>query len=71
MKRDSHCCAIDIYCIAALTSLSDSVSYVTFLFSEWRIEFRHDNAKVEAQVQTWEHKIIFEKPGLATLKSYQ
>ena len=26
-----------IYCTAALTSFSDSVSYITFLFSEWRI----------------------------------
>ena len=37
MKRGSGCCAVDIYCTAALTSLSDSVSYITFLFSEWRI----------------------------------
>ena len=37
MKRGSGCCAVDIYCMAALTSLSDSVSYITFLFSEWRI----------------------------------
>ena len=28
-----------IYCTAALTSFSDSVSYITFLFSEWRIHF--------------------------------
>ena len=26
-----------VYCTAVLTSLSDSVSYITFLFSEWRI----------------------------------
>ena len=26
-----------VYCIAALTSFSDSVSYVTFLFLEWCI----------------------------------
>ena len=26
------------YCTASLTSLSDSVSYIAFLFSEWRIE---------------------------------
>ena len=26
-----------IYCTAALTLFSDSVSYITFLFSEWRI----------------------------------
>ena len=31
-------CAVDIHCTAALTSLSDSVSYITFLFSEWRIQ---------------------------------
>ena len=37
MKRGSGCCAVDIYCTAALTSLPDSVSYITFLFSEWRI----------------------------------
>ena len=37
MKRGSGCCAVDIYCTAALTSLSDSVSYITFLFSECRI----------------------------------
>ena len=37
MKRGSGCCAVDIYCAAALISLSDSVSYITFLFSEWRI----------------------------------
>ena len=27
------------YCTAALTSLSDSISYLTFLFSEWRIRY--------------------------------
>ena len=32
MKRRSGCCAVYIYCTAALTSLSDSVSYITFLF---------------------------------------
>ena len=32
MKRGSGCCAIDIYCTATLTSLLDSVSYITFLF---------------------------------------
>ena len=37
MKRGSGCCAGDIYYTSALTSLSDSVSYITFLFSEWRI----------------------------------
>ena len=26
-----------IYCTAALTSFSDSISYITFLFSKWRI----------------------------------
>ena len=26
-----------VYCTAALTSLSDSIIYITFLFSEWRI----------------------------------
>ena len=26
-----------IYCTAALTSFSDSISYITFLFLEWRI----------------------------------
>ena len=29
-----------VYYTAALTSLSDSVSYVTFLFSEWRMDKR-------------------------------
>ena len=38
MKRGSGCCAVDIYYTAALTSLSDSVSHITFLFSEWFIE---------------------------------
>ena len=37
MKRGSGCCAVDIYCTAALTSFSDSISYLTYLFSEWRI----------------------------------
>ena len=37
MKRDSGCCVVDIYCTAALTSISDSISYITYLFSEWRI----------------------------------
>ena len=27
-----------VYCIAALTPLSDNLSYVTLLFSEWRVE---------------------------------
>ena len=40
MKRGSGCCAVDIYCTAALISLSDSVSYITFLFSEWCISGR-------------------------------
>ena len=26
-----------IYCTAALTSFSDSISYITYLFSGWRI----------------------------------
>ena len=26
-----------IYCTAALTSFSDSISYITYLFLEWRI----------------------------------
>ena len=26
-----------VICIASSTSLSDSISYITFLFSEWRI----------------------------------
>ena len=30
-------CRVKFYCTAALTSLSNSVSYITFLFSEWRI----------------------------------
>ena len=29
-----------VYCTAALTSLSDSLSYITFLFSEWRIRLK-------------------------------
>ena len=36
-----------VYYTSALTSLSDSVSYITFLFSEWRIEvatFRRSSA---------------------------
>ena len=33
----SGCYTVDIYCTAALTSLADSVSYIKFLFSEWRI----------------------------------
>ena len=28
-----------IYCTAVLTSFSDSISYITYLFSEWRISF--------------------------------
>ena len=35
MKRGSGCCAVDIYCTAALTSFSGSISYITYLFSEW------------------------------------
>ena len=38
MKRGSGCCVVDIYYTAALTSLPDSVSYIIFLFSEWRIQ---------------------------------
>ena len=37
MKRGSGCCANGFYCTAALTSLSDSISYMTILFSEWCI----------------------------------
>ena len=33
LKRGLGCCATD----DLLTSLSDSLSYITFLFSEWRI----------------------------------
>ena len=29
---------LKFYCKTALTSLSDNVSYITFLFSEWHIE---------------------------------
>ena len=35
MKRGSGCCAIDISRTAVLTSFSDSISYITYLFSEW------------------------------------
>ena len=38
MKRGSGCCAVDIYWTTASTSFSDSISYITYLFSEWRIE---------------------------------
>ena len=38
MKRGSGCCAVDIYWTAASTSFSDSISYITYLFSEWRID---------------------------------
>ena len=31
-NKSSGCCAVDIYCTAALTSLSGSVSYITFFF---------------------------------------
>ena len=34
MKRGSGCYTVDIYCTAALTSFSDSISYITYLFSE-------------------------------------
>ena len=37
MKQGSGFCAVDIKCTAALTSLSDNISYITYLFSEWRI----------------------------------
>ena len=37
LKQGSGCCTLMIYCTAALTSFSDSISYVTYLFSEWRI----------------------------------
>ena len=35
-----------IYCTAALTSFSDIVSYIIFLFSEWRITV--DSKKIPA-----------------------
>ena len=31
---------LKFYCKAALTSLSNSVTYITFLFSEWRIQWQ-------------------------------
>ena len=34
-----------VYCTAALASLSDSVSYITFLFSEWRIPSLSNNSR--------------------------
>ena len=37
MKRGSGCCAVDIYWTAASTSFSDGISYIKYLFSEWRI----------------------------------
>ena len=36
--RGWDCCAINHQQHSSLTSFHDSVSYVTFLFSEWRIE---------------------------------
>ena len=39
MKQRSGCCVVNIYCTAVLTLLSDSVRYVTFLFSEWHISY--------------------------------
>ena len=38
-ERGSGCCAVDIYCTAALTLFSDSTRYITYLFSEWHIYF--------------------------------
>ena len=51
MKRGSGCCAVDIYCTAALTSFSDSISYITYLFSEWRIknQFTHSDSSSSAE----------------------
>ena len=43
MKRGSGCCAVDIYCTAALTSLSDSISCITYLFSEWHRQHKLHN----------------------------
>ena len=38
MKRGSGCCAVGIYCTAALTSFSNTISYITCLFWEWHIK---------------------------------
>ena len=40
-----------IYCTAVLTSFSDSIGYITYLFSEWRID-------------ECLHRFSFQDPGL-------
>ena len=37
LKRGLGCCATDNFLHLALTSISHSVSYITFLFSKWPI----------------------------------
>ena len=38
MKRGSGCCAVDIFLHSSLSLALDSVGYITFLFSGWRID---------------------------------
>ena len=40
-----------VYCTAVLTSLSDSVSYITFLFLEWRILLRSEAPDMRRRMQ--------------------
>ena len=56
MKRGSGCCAVDIYCTAALTSFSDNISYITYLFSEWRIVVGRKKGHVRCRTETRESR---------------
>ena len=40
LKRESGCCPVDDYSTTTLISISESISYITYLFLEWRIGLR-------------------------------
>ena len=56
---------VDIYCTAALTSFSDSINYVTYLFSEWRIEAFQDYYMLSFNEGSL-YSLLFVSSGLGT-----
>ena len=53
-----------VYCTAALTSLSDSVSYITFLFPEWRILWIVGTVTLALVIKTWGGELRSEQSKL-------
>ena len=65
LKRGSDCCILIVYCTAASTSLSDSLSCITFIFSECRI-----NYCIAVASKASATRAIFPRDGNAISRNY-